>query len=56
MSDEITKRTIVKSWIADVVIKHLINNDEFKKNFSDDEWHKYGKIFTEVMNDFHLKL
>ena len=50
MSDEIQKRAIVKSWIADAVVKHIINNDKFKME------QEYVKILTEVMNDFHLKL
>ena len=49
MPDEVQKRAIVKSWIADAVVKHIINNDKFKME------EDYVKILTEVMNDFHLK-
>ncbi len=48
--DESVKRAIVKSWIADAVVKYIINNDIFKME------QEYSKIITEVMNDFHLKL
>ena len=49
-NEEIRKRAIVKVWIADAVVKHIINNDKFKME------QEYIKILTEVMNDFHLKL
>jgi len=50
MSGEEVKRAIVKAWIADCVIKHILNNEKFKIE------PEYQKILTEVMNDFHLKL
>ncbi len=48
--DKQLKRSVVKCWISDAVIKFIQNNENFKM---DDE---YKKILNEVMNDFHKKL
>jgi len=50
MHDDEIKRAIVKTWIADAVVNHIIKNDNFKIE------PEYNKILTEVMNDFHKKL